>query len=296
MSVLSELAGDPEAEEVAAHIAIAVVAIARAGEHGGFAPVVAAHHGGDAFAVVGVHPGAAVRGGANVVRVVAIGSPFVDVAVHVVDAKGVRGVAAHWCGVAVAVLGTVGVGVFTDLVLPFFIEREGEWPGGAGPGGVFTLGFADHAVGVPGLFRQPLGVRLDIVVVDTDRRLARPLFVAWLAGLTQTAGAFVAVLDHHAGFADVGVQFAGRDMKAADRERLFEGHGVLRAFIGLLAHFSFGRAHDETARRQYDHFRAVLAVFEYLAGFGVAGGMGAQAEQAADQDGERVKDDGFHRK
>ncbi len=60
-----------------------------------------------------------------------------------------------------------------------------------------------------------------------------------------------------------------------------------RAFVRLTTQFLFGRPHGEGARRQHDHFRAVLAVLEHLTWRGYRrGGQGAVAEQKAEQGGQ----------
>ncbi|MNR15366.1 hypothetical protein D3C85_1318950 [compost metagenome] len=59
-----------------------------------------------------------------------------------------------------------------------------------------------------------------------------------------------------------------------------------RPFIGLAADFVIGRAHGEGAGRQNDHFRAVLAVLEYLARWRGRGGAGGNGEQAGHEGGQ----------
>ncbi|MCY1360647.1 hypothetical protein D9M69_472820 [compost metagenome] len=244
------------------------------------------------FAVFVVYPGAAVGGGANVVGVPAVGDPFVDVAVHVVDPEGVGRVAAHRRAVAVAVLGAVGVGVLADLVVPLFVEGEREGPRGARAGGVFAFRLADHAVALASLLRQPLGVGLDFVVVDADRRLAGALWIAGLARFAPAPGAFVAALDDYAGLLDVGVQLFRGDVEAADRKRPGEGHLVLWTFVRLLAQLIVRGTHDEAVGGQYHHFRAFRAVLEDGAGIWRFHGFCSLGERQA---GKQAKHRCFHR-
>ncbi|MCY1450460.1 hypothetical protein D9M71_672680 [compost metagenome] len=123
------------------------------------------------------------------------------------------------------------------------------------------------------------------MVAHAHRRLPRALLIARLAGLALATRTAVAVGDLDAGLAQVGVPFTGRDLVAADGERLGEGHAVLRAFIGLAAGFVFRGAHGEAAGRQYEHFRAAtFAVAKHLAGLLRLGGVcgsdaGHQGEQ-----------------
>lgn len=93
------------------------------------------------------------------------------------------------------------------------------------------------------------------------------MLVARLAGDAFAAGAGIAVGQLDAGGLQVGVQFAGGDLVAADGERLGEGHVVQRALVGLAADLVVRGAHGEAAGGQYDHLRAVLAILEHRAGF-----------------------------
>src|SRR5689334_21493863 len=86
-----QVAHDTKSNPVATGLWVDVIAVARTGKHRCFAPVVATDAQGVA---VGLGPGTAVGGRADVVRVVAVGDPLIDVAVHVVQAKGVGWVAA----------------------------------------------------------------------------------------------------------------------------------------------------------------------------------------------------------
>lgn len=185
---------------------------------------------------------------------------------HVIHAKCIRRVTADRRGIAVAIRRPVSIGVFGDAVALACIERKRERSACAGAGGVFALGFTDHVILLPSLFRQPGDVVLHVVHVHAYGRLARPLRVARLAGNAFAAGASVAIGDLDPALADIAVPFAGGDLEAAHGERFGEGHGVHRTFVGLATDFVFGGAHGERAGRQHDHFRAVLAVFEHLAG------------------------------
>ena len=124
---------------------------------------------------------------------------------------------------------------------------------------------------------------LHVFKVHAHRGLTRPLRVAGFARRAFAPGAVVAVGNLDPGFLDVRIKFACRDLKATDRYRLAEGHGVHRAFIGLAANFIVGGAHDKTARRQHHHLRAVFAVLKDRARFGSRGGVGQGGQGTGEQ-------------
>src|SRR5450830_1729536 len=269
----SEFAGDAKAQPVATGDGAALIAIARAGEHRRFAPVVATNYPA-VFALLAVQARAAVGGRTDIAVDVAIGGPFVDVAVAVIDAIGVRREAAARRGVAEAVGRTVGVGVFGDAVALVLVEREGERPAGAATHGVFALRLAEQVIFFPGLFRQPVGIGLGFMGVHAHRRLPVALGVARLAGQAFATGTGIAVRHLVAGVMDIGLPLTAEDLEAADGEGFLEGHRVHRTFIRFAADFVLGGAHGESTGGQHDHFRAILAVLEHLARQRRGGGEG----------------------
>ncbi|PAV70207.1 hypothetical protein WR25_24545 [Diploscapter pachys] len=192
-----------------------------------YAQVVAADHPAIlAFAAVGLR--AAVGGGAGVAVDVAVAGPFVDIAVAVVDAKGIGREAADRRGEGEAVGRAIGIGVLGDLVLLLVavIEREGERPGAAATHGVLALGFAEDLVDLAGLLRQPTGIGLGFVEVQAHGGLAVALLVARHAGDALAARTGIAVGHLVAG----GLEATSR----AARVRRFRGAVMGKPCSGLL--------------------------------------------------------------
>ena len=177
-----------------------------------------------------------------------------------------------------------------DAVGLAFVHRERERTLAAATCGVLTGRFADHAIRLAGLLRQPGDVGLGFVPVHAHRRLARAQRIARLARLALTSWTGVTVRHFVTGAFDVGVPFAAQHLKAADGEGLGKGHIVHRAFVRLATQFLFRRAHGKGARRQHDHLGAILAVLEDFAGLGcgrLSGAAQGQAEQRGQGQGEQ---------
>ncbi len=117
---------------------------------------------------LGAHPVTAENFGRRCGGGVLIERPFADVAVDVVEAPGVRFLAADLRVLEVG--GVVEVpGVLLQLACVVAKEVSGRGPG---PGSVFPFGLGGQAVKVAGLGAEPLAVLVRGVLCHADGRVA----------------------------------------------------------------------------------------------------------------------------
>lgn len=202
---------------------------------------------------------------------VLIQHPFVHVAVNIVQAPRVGFFLADFFVTAVAVIEIPGV---LAKFFRVFTKRVGCV--GAGAASVFPFGFGRQAVVAARLLAQPLAIHAGRVMGHADRR--EPILAhaerhigIRLRGPCQSVGQFIVVVGLQIqNFAAINIQrvhehfeLVPRDLALTDPERI-ELHFMLRTFVGLVAEFAIGAAHQKLASGNGQHLEFDVGVPDRL--------------------------------
>ena len=103
----------------------------------------------------------------------------------------------------------------------------------AGAVGVFPFGLREQAVGLAGLFAQPLHILLRILPTDVDDRPLAPPPALVLRFVAAAASG------------DAGIPFGEGDFVFADGQRVSNADLVLRAFYLAVLRLAFRRTHHK---------------------------------------------------